>query len=704
MLLSMIPEEVVLFFRGGAVPATSQTAAGDRGGGIIIDPNNYGSINNYGSNSNNSSSNRLLFDSFPPPPTDLAGFMAVEPTPLPGDGTVAATATTAPSSSPMNVSRKRPWHPGSGTVNQEDRRPDGYSSIRWHDPSPLPPSPPLLFFQEPPSSSISPTIGIGSSRNLNHHDHHRRDLRTRNSSDHKGNDDDDDNGKTSAENGGGGGSSKKNENARSISRSASISNAVRRRFRLMTRGTRLVPRALPPLVIDGGNGDDDDDEEGRRRGEEVFLRTHALLGKGSFAAVTSVTVEAGTTSATSRRRAASDPERRRRRYYYACKSIKEELFEKALDPKSDPSAGGGDRDAESTTTKNKSESRKLQRACIQAESQLAYEAHILRSLRHPNIIRPMGFFWPSSSGGGGDPSPAAAAGSVVPPVVVAVDRAVFLTEVLDETLAGKLSRWKAERAASSSPPPRSRTLEKLAICQQLAEALEHVHSRGVAYRDLKPGNVGFSGSKLKLFDFGLSREMMTFERGAPPRRADAAAAAGEDDDDLLLPLRGVIGTMRYMAPEVCLDEGGYDMDCDLYSYSVLCWEIWTHRTPYSNLTPSSYKEEVCLRGLRPPDCVVDDSAGRDGDSKKNGGDDDNDDEHRRQQRRQERRKRPRRRDDEPPRNDRGEETGGDGPRYEVPSGAVAALLERGWVREPSARIRWPEIRRELFRILQRGEA
>ena len=123
----------------------------------------------------------------------------------------------------------------------------------------------------------------------------------------------------------------------------------------------------------------------------------------------------------------------------------------------------------------------------------------------------------------------------------------------------------------------------------------------------------------------------------------------------------MIGTMRYMAPEVCLEEL-YDFDCDLYSYAILCWEIWTHKTPYASLTPASYRELVCLQGLRSPD--VEQTVEQD-------------------QQKQQQKQPPL---ETPP------------PGNALLPKAIRDLLEQGWVRDPKSRIRWPAVRQELLRL------
>ncbi|OEU08508.1 kinase-like protein, partial [Fragilariopsis cylindrus CCMP1102] len=113
----------------------------------------------------------------------------------------------------------------------------------------------------------------------------------------------------------------------------------------------------------------------------------------------------------------------------------------------------------------------------------------------------------------------------------------------------------------------------------LASALECVPSRNIIYRDLKPTNIGFTCDRtLNLFDFGLACELI-------PSKQKAA---------------GIIGTIRYMTPEVCLGQE-YDCDCDIYCYAIVCYELWTQCLPYETLIPELYQAYVCRRrrGYRP---------------------------------------------------------------------------------------------------------
>jgi serine/threonine protein kinase len=107
------------------------------------------------------------------------------------------------------------------------------------------------------------------------------------------------------------------------------------------------------------------------------------------------------------------------------------------------------------------------------------------------------------------------------------------------------------------------------IARQILEALAAVHAAGVVHRDVKPENVLIGGvddnghASVKLSDFGVSRLI---------------------DGRTLTRLTGLIGTPRYMAPE--LGEGVDPSPAsDIYAVGVVLYELLTGRVPFVGQHP-----------------------------------------------------------------------------------------------------------------------
>ena len=108
---------------------------------------------------------------------------------------------------------------------------------------------------------------------------------------------------------------------------------------------------------------------------------------------------------------------------------------------------------------------------------------------------------------------------------------------------------------------RSTTARALAICSQVANALDAAHASGLVHRDVKPSNVLLdAGEHVYLADFGLTRRLD--EQGGP---------AGESRS---------VGTPAYLAPEQ-IEGGPVDGRTDVYSLGCLLYECLTGEAPFA---------------------------------------------------------------------------------------------------------------------------
>ena len=124
----------------------------------------------------------------------------------------------------------------------------------------------------------------------------------------------------------------------------------------------------------------------------------------------------------------------------------------------------------------------------------------------------------------------------------------------------------------------------LHIAIKVCGALEHIHSRGVAHRDMKPENIMVdSEDNIKLIDFGIASK-----EGA--RRLTFAK------------LSQVMGTPDYIAPEQVKGKRG-DGRSDIYALGVILYEMLTGKVPFQGPNPFAIMNDRLLNNPIPPRAV-----------------------------------------------------------------------------------------------------
>ncbi|MGE3314108.1 MAG: protein kinase [Planctomycetaceae bacterium] len=164
-------------------------------------------------------------------------------------------------------------------------------------------------------------------------------------------------------------------------------------------------------------------------------------------------------------------------------------------------------------------------------SRFEREMEILKTLRHPHIVRAFGG-------------------------VCEGDQRFYAMELVE---GGTLDRVIEEKGRL----PWELVIE---YGVQMASALSYAHERGVVHRDVKPGNFLLTtAGKLKLSDFGLATVVA----------ASKITAAGR-----------TMGTFPYMAPEQIRGRPPISAQSDLYALGCVLFEMLAGRPPFIGETPA----------------------------------------------------------------------------------------------------------------------
>lgn len=103
--------------------------------------------------------------------------------------------------------------------------------------------------------------------------------------------------------------------------------------------------------------------------------------------------------------------------------------------------------------------------------------------------------------------------------------------------------------------------ETLRWLSGIVAGLSFLHDRGIVHRDLKPANVFSDQDMVKVGDVGLSKYISESRRSAQTQS---------------------VGTVYYMAPEVC--HGRYGREVDVYALGIMLVEMLTGQVPFDGET------------------------------------------------------------------------------------------------------------------------
>jgi hypothetical protein len=119
-----------------------------------------------------------------------------------------------------------------------------------------------------------------------------------------------------------------------------------------------------------------------------------------------------------------------------------------------------------------------------------------------------------------------------------------------ESLRRRLNREKVMDARHTLP-----------VVQEVADALDYAHRRGVVHRDVKPENILFSEGHAVVTDFGIAKALVS--------------AGGAQLTQSGFP----IGTPGYMSPEQAAGRAGLDATTDVFSLACVAYEMLIGETP-----------------------------------------------------------------------------------------------------------------------------